>query len=292
MGATGMTILFLLAIFVIAGIKVFIFDERKRCNTEERLASFYEECVRNGYTKMSDATQRAKAGEIAKRRGLRFRSVWSIFTKAKEAYENAERKKVDGTLFMTVYDYLQGENTGKRIAFYRRPDKSIYYKENGGVKQEGRPTFSVENAHTVFYNYHEGKVVYTGATVGGITTGGFHTEKPYMSEHKQYTGKGEIVLSYNGKRLEAKRVTFSSDMATKFRNEMGSSMYGVSVKGKDFLLVKSSIQDRENWKGLMNTFTNTGMYNRAEQYSNAKVDTLYDKELCRKIIEAINRTLL
>ena len=275
--------------FVIAGIKVFFFDERKRCNTEERLASFYEECVRNGYTKMSDATQRAKAEEIAKRRGLRFHSVWSIFAKAKEAYENRERKKVDGSLFMTVYDYLRGENEGKEIAFYRRPDKSVYYKENGGTKQEGRPTFSVENAYTVFYNYHEGKVVYTGATVGGITTGGFHTEKPYMSEHRQYTGKGEIILSYSGKRLEAKRVTFSPEMATKFRSEMGISMYGVSVKGQDFLLVKSSIQDSENWKGLMNTFTSTGMYNRVEQYSNAKVDTLYDKELCRKISMTLNR---
>ena len=283
-------LVFVAIIVIAAAIKIV-----KKTN-EDSKSFFYNECVRSGYTNMADKTHRLKAKEIAKKWGCRFISVRNAFLSAKEEAEEKERlhqqQQVDGTLFMTVYDYLQGENRGKRIAFYRRPDKSIYYKENGGVKQEGRPTFSVENAHTVFYNYHEGKVVYTGATVGGITTGGFHTEKPCMSEHKQYTGKGEIVLSYNGKRLEAKRVTFSSDMATKFRNEMGSSMYGVSVKGRDFLLVKSSIQDSENWKGLMNTFTNTGMYNRAEQYSNAKVDTLYDKELCRKIIEAINRTLL
>lgn len=291
MGGFLVFLVVMLVITVIAAVVKVEMDLSK-----DRKRAFYSECVRMGYTNMADKTHRLKAKEIAKKHSCRFISVKSLFLNVKEEVEAKEqlrqRQQVDGTLFMTVYDYLSGENEGKEIAFYRRPDKSIYYKENGGVKQEGRPTFSVENAHTVFYNYHEGKVVYTGATVGGITTGGFHTEKPYMSEHKQYTGKGEIILSYNGKRLEAKRVTFSPDMATKFRNEMGSSMYGVSVKGQDFLLVKSSIQDSDTWKGLMNTFTSTGMYNRVEQYSNAKVDTLYDKELCRKIAMALNRTLL
>lgn len=275
---------------------------------EDKLISFYKECVNKGYANMTDETQSLKAKVIATDLGLRYRRIENLFEEAKDMYEDemawqakqrqkweAEQEKMrqernrlatDGEWFMTVYDYLSDENKGTEVAFYRRPDKSIYYKEDGGSKEEGQPCFEEENASTVSYKYHEGKIVYTGATVGGITTGGFHTENPYMSQHEQYTGKGVIVISYGNKSFEAKRVRFPAAVAERFHRE---SVYSSHINGEDYLLVASSIQKDSRWQYLMENFVHLSLYNRAELFSKAKADTLYSRDTCREIVVFLDR---
>lgn len=47
------------------------------------------------------------------------------------------------------------------------------------------------------YSYHAPKMVYTGATVGGVTTGGWHEEKAYYSQEVSDSGKSK--LKFKGK---------------------------------------------------------------------------------------------
>ncbi|MBR2977121.1 MAG: hypothetical protein IKM36_02455 [Oscillospiraceae bacterium] len=54
-----------------------------------------------------------------------------------------------------------------------------------------------EKHYNYSFKYHPEQIVYTGATVGGITTGGFHKEEAYTSVAGcEWSGK--FTLVYNG----------------------------------------------------------------------------------------------
>lgn len=53
----------------------------------------------------------------------------------------------------------------------------------------GKPIISIKPFLDTKYHYNEEKLVYTGATVGGITTGGFHIEGGDYSKNHSWTGK-------------------------------------------------------------------------------------------------------
>lgn len=58
-----------------------------------------------------------------------------------------------------------------------------------------KEALTIEAAHDIIANYTPDRIIYTGATVGGITTGGFHTEKGGYS--MSLGGKtGKYYLSY------------------------------------------------------------------------------------------------
>lgn len=50
------------------------------------------------------------------------------------------------------------------------------------------------------YSLHPAKLVYTGATVGGIHTGGFHTEEAYYTQRHTKSGNGTVYCTVVGKK--------------------------------------------------------------------------------------------
>lgn len=186
----------------------------------ELMAQFYAECQQKGYTDMTDETQSLKAKVIATDLKLNYGNIVSFYEKAKSSYEQVQKEKaeaerlraiqqqkdaeervrrqVNGELLVTLSDraYESDETTSVRV--YIRPDNSIYYTVNNGRKIEGAPKISIEQGGALLLTYHPSQAVYTGATVGGITTGGVHYTQSGYTASKTHSGKGDIEILAGG----------------------------------------------------------------------------------------------
>ena len=183
---------------------------------QKRMAEFYRQCLDKGYTDMRDDVQSLKAKVIAVDLGLNYGNIVSFYEEAKRAWEideaerlaeekrareeasrqaaAAARKAVDGQLLITLSTAKSKNLSGAvhTLRCYLRPDGSFYYTYNGGEKIEGYPDVFAEKGAIVETTYHPSQTVYTGATVGGVTTGGFHQTKASTSERVRSTDKGDI----------------------------------------------------------------------------------------------------
>lgn len=175
----------------------------------ERMAQFYEACQKKGYTNMHDATQSLKAKVIATDLGLKYGDMEAFYKNAGACYEiiqsenkvkeiqrqkaekEAARRAVDGILLVTISD----NRGGTRVKVFLRPDETIYCTVDDGEKIEGAPTITLHQGGVLLTTYHPSKAVYTGATVGGITTGGVHYTKESYSQKVSHSGKGYIKVS-------------------------------------------------------------------------------------------------
>lgn len=70
--------------------------------------------------------------------------------------------------------------------------KKIYFSD---IKLAARSVFkaSVKSVTISDYSYHPEKTIFTAASVGGVTTGGFHTQQAYYTSHDKRSGKGEVL---------------------------------------------------------------------------------------------------
>lgn len=71
-----------------------------------------------------------------------------------------------------------------------------------------------ESISATSYKYNPAKLVYTGATVGGIHTGGFHTTEAYISEHYTggSTGKGHVFIVCEKKIVGIEKIYLVGDL--------------------------------------------------------------------------------
>jgi len=188
-------------------------DEKTRL-----MVQFYEECQKKGYTDMTDTTQSLKAKVIATDLNLKYKNIVSFYEDAKTCYdqaqiENAEKAKeaarraVDGTLWVSLSDSEKPSSNEVVVNIYVRPDQSVYSVINNGEKIEGIPAVSVRTGKVLSMTYHPSKAVYTGATVGGVTTGGVHYTKAGYSEKVSNTGRGNVEISIGGNDITVERIT-------------------------------------------------------------------------------------
>ena len=183
---------------------------------QKKMAEFYRQCLEKGYVDMHNEVQSLKAKVIAVDLGLNYGNIVSFYEEAKKAWEidEAERlakekraqeeasrqaaaaakKAVDGHLLITLSTATSKTPgaAGKTLRCYLRPDGSFYYTYNDGEKIEGHPNVFAEKGAIVETTYHPSQTVYTGATVGGVTTGGFHQTQASVSERVRGTDKGDI----------------------------------------------------------------------------------------------------
>ena len=212
----------------------------------QAMAEFYRQCKQKGYTDMTDDTQSLKAKVIATDLGLRYSDISALYEKAKKcseevaneaaeadkerrAKEAQEREKarelaIPGTLLLTFTDTVTDSKESKKVRVYRRPNNSVYYTIfDGGRKIEGTPSLSVRKSEASSFQYHPSQTVFTGATVGGITTGGFHETKAYTTMSSQSSGNGFIELHYKNNSTEnsftVERVIVPEDVQKAFRRD-------------------------------------------------------------------------
>lgn len=202
----------------------------------QRMAQFFETCQQKGYTDMSDPTQSLKAKVIATDLNLNYGNIAAFYEKAKESYEliqienaakerqqkkeaqEAARRAVDGALLVTVTD-SRNRRRGTQMKVFLRPDETIYCTVDDGEKIEGAPAITLHQGGVLLTTYHPSKAVYTGATVGGITTGGVHYTKESYSQKVTHSGKGYIQVKAGDTEFTVAVITPSEETANRFRRD-------------------------------------------------------------------------
>lgn len=78
----------------------------------------------------------------------------------------------------------------------------------------------MEPIYTTNTKHHDAKLVYTGATVGGVHTGGFHTTKAYLSDtYTGTSGKYHIFVKQdNGKVVEIKKIKLTKQLLSEAKH--------------------------------------------------------------------------
>lgn len=241
-------------------------------NRTHLMSQFYQQCQEKGYTDMRDGIQSLKAKVIATDLNLKYKDIAEFYEKARQCYnqiqteneraeqqrriqqqkekEEAARRAVNGELLVTIIDSVNASSAQNRVQVFIRPDNSIYCTHNGTNKIEGSPKIGVEKGGVLTMTYHPSQAIYTGATVGGITTGGVHYTKDSYSYNKSNTGKGDVVIEVRGVKFTASIITMSEHTKQLFRRD--SAYRGLVAKnGKIECFVQSEKADMYTQASLL-----------------------------------------
>jgi len=205
------------------------------------MAQFYKACQEKGYTDMTDDRQSLKAKVIATDLKLNYGKIEVFYEKARECYEQIQKEKeeirrqnvirqqreeeertrlqVNGKLLLTLSDWQNESKNATHVHVYIRPDKSIYCTVNDGDKINRIPQIRIKQGGALMLTYHPSQAIYTGATVGGVTTGGVHYTQSGYTANKTHSGKGEIEISVNGRDFVLRTVKMSQYTCTLFRRD-------------------------------------------------------------------------
>lgn len=217
--------------------------ERKMASFKQRrMAWFYQECQQRGCTDMHDKAQRLEAEEIAYSLVLIFDDIASFFEEARicdelihkeeaearqrmhenelKAREEELRRAVPGELLLSLFGKADEKSNKKVISVFIRPDNSIYSTfDNKTDKIETVPIVKAQKVYLSLASFKPSEAVFTGATVGGITTGGIHHTKAGYEMNQTNTGKGEIKISMHGREFVLESIAMSDFTKDKFKRD-------------------------------------------------------------------------
>lgn len=181
---------------------------------KNQLTDFYEECVNKGFHHVDDPEQKKQIELLAMESGINYGSIDDLYEKSKQEYlaykKNCEEAKkrqaaqsVVGRLIFSVATKYTQNSKRSSVGVYIRPDGSIYCELSAGwhrkYKHETRVEgirFTAKEFSGGMFTYSPSKTIYTGATVGGVTTGGLHqTQAGYDFKYKK-TGQGYITVRF------------------------------------------------------------------------------------------------
>lgn len=195
----------------------------------ERLLLFYEECVKKGYSDMTDPQQALKAKVIATDRKLRYgNSIEQFFQKAKAAYKEREAERIaekqriaEETRRCAVpgEELVKLHSAPEVISVFKRPDGSFYctFDKNPERKIEGKPEFRVVPSSTVSYEYHPSETRITMASKGGFTGGQVWETDPWVSRKHEHTGMAFLEITVNEESWEVYQITLSPLVKESFK---------------------------------------------------------------------------
>ena len=116
-------------------------------------------------------------------------------------------KSIDWKLYV-----LKDEKTNKCCFISSEDNKVLFHM----------PALDIIELVDTKYKYNEEKLVYTGATVGGITMGGFHVEGGDYSKQKYFTGKyglsRKCYINGEAKVLVIDEIYLNSDLLEKAKD--------------------------------------------------------------------------
>jgi hypothetical protein len=113
---------------------------------------------------------------------------------------------------------------------------------------EGSPEITVHESSVAMMTYHPSKAVYTGATVGGITTGGVHYTEAGYSVDRQKTGNGYISINHGDKSFCIDLVTVTEYTLKLFKRD---SAYHRLVDKRQIQCVKDTEQSEFYTNGAL-----------------------------------------
>ena len=267
---------------------------------EQALIKLYEQCLEKNFTDMTNQTHQLKAKVFATDLGLKYSHIAELFAEAKIAYDknqaelakkqqqikqrqeaNARREEMRKTakLAFTVKDTYR-----TLIDFYRCEDGSVYCEERGVYKTGTYYNITVDviASSLMSYKYHPGKIYYTGASVGGVSMGGFHTTEAHYTTSSQNTGNGSIKIKYGTTSCDVESVTIEPEMAKLFRR--------VPAFKSNFLNNEAICRRHSNMTDtLFNAAMNTSDFGRQMELTGIALDeTKIPYKKCAEIADVLN----
>lgn len=207
-------------------------------NKKQALVELYSKCLNSNYTDMTNETHQLKAKVFATDLGLKYRKIENLVAEAKTAYEQnlieiekeAQREKRNAEIEKKIKELQKNAKlafTVKAIydtdlKVYRCADGSVFCKENNKATKYEEIKISVKAGSLAFYEFHPSKTVYTGASVGGIAMGGFHTTEAHYAQSQLKTEKGSIEIYYSDgfddeSTIEVESITLEAEIAALFK---------------------------------------------------------------------------
>ncbi len=201
----------------------------------EKLALFYEECMKKGYSDMTDPQQALKAKVIATDRKLRYgSSIEQLYQRAKTVYEEREAERIAKEQRIAEEERrcaVPGEELVKlhrgnsALSVFKRPDGSIYYTtdKDSETKIEGKPEVHVESSSVTMFEYHPSETRITMASTGSFTGGQVWQTEPTVTPHSVNNGKAYLEISVNGESWTIDSITLSPFVQESFKRYPSSN---------------------------------------------------------------------
>ena len=250
---------------------------------EEKLISLYKSCLENNYTDISDETQQLKVKVFAMDLKLRYKDIGALYNEAKELYENAERIKAEEAVVGEKILILTDDEKVKHY-IYKRPNGSVYCRRDGDDKKS---SFRFEACPKKILNstYHPSKTIYTGASSGGVSMGGFHQTEAYYTQSASNTNKGEVVLVYQGKKITLSGITVPTEIGKLYKHDKLFESRFVGNKAKCKL--SSTKLQRETVSAAM--FQSSSYEEKISMASYLSNELYLEFSVCQEFVEFLNR---
>jgi len=253
---------------------------------QEMLIKFYLQCRDKGYTDMSDATQSLKAKVIASDLGLGYKKIDAVFAEAKALYEQTEEQKIRHAVNGELICTLEGaENESLRI--YRRPDDSVYCCEGKSDTKIENVIITIMKGGIISYNYHPSKLIYTGASSGGISMGGFHQTEAYYTEGFSASDKATLIAKYGeDKQFSVRYATLAAPVKDAFKRDGILRKYGF---GK--IRCYDNSHDMFGDARMQVLANKSNVYERMEAMSVMAEQDRLPAQTCLEIADLLNRAI-
>ena len=149
-----------------------------------------------------------------------------------------------------------------------------------------RPNYKIIQLSASNYHYNEEKLVYTGATVGGVTMGGFHVEGGDYSVQKYLTNKYAIACHITTNEVEDVQINeiyLNSDLLKKAKD---SNLKQYIVGRSNLLHLRHKISEQTQKElddaALLNDPSLDGFY--AKRKTLADIEANLTEEECTEIL--------
>ena len=249
--------------------------------------AFYETCLSLGYTNIDDPEQHKKIELLAMELNINYSNIDSFFEDSKKEYlreqriaeekakkEGEEKKRlaVNGKLLYTV----NAKNGTYKV--YKRPNGSIYSENSRGQDRTEGIMFSVKDHYDAMYAYSAPKNIYTGATVGGVTTGGVSQVGGGYDFKMRKTNKAFVQVKIGDKDpVEVCSVQLS---------EWGSFLY--SENYSNGFIECLNLRAYNSNKSTIGLVKGQNMYERDNQIFAGLSMEAYPKSRCQNAVNFIN----
>ena len=160
--------------------------------------------------------------------------------------------------------------------------------EHNNIRFE-KPNLSITELANTNYTYNEERLVYTSATVGFVTTGGFHKEGGDYSSHRSYTGKYGITefdsIDNDYKKLLILNEVYLNSKLTKKAQKNSNIKKYITKDNHLYLLHAMSQLTRETLNyassAVCSNYSQYGAYNSLQ--NKAKTEMALTKAECIEI---------
>ncbi|MBO5859513.1 MAG: hypothetical protein J6R20_07030, partial [Clostridia bacterium] len=228
-----------------------------------KLAQLYSKCKDNGCLNPIDEKQIMMVKVFAMDLHLNFKNVDSLLKEAEIAYnktqEELEQSRINAEKAAAIKNsegikLFTAKDNKTTLNVYRRVDGTLYALVNNDENRIYNISVKIFHGGVTYYKYVPSKTIYTGATVGGISTGGFHQTQDGYEAAKDKSDKGYFEINYGDNTITPKKVIVDDkianllkrdkDFTRYFKSKNSATCYNIYYDNSDDLQILAHITDQ------------------------------------------------